>query len=69
MNQSADLTKPTIEASGKELKRVFGDDYLFEIPAYQRPYTWTTEQATELLDVLLMAMGENQFLFRRIFSN
>jgi len=48
--------KQTIEAKEQELKRIFSDDYLFEIPAYQRPYAWTTEQATELLDDLLTAM-------------
>ena len=51
--------KQTIEAKGQELKRIFSDDYLFEIPAYQRPYAWTTEQATELLDDLLTAMGDD----------
>ena len=51
--------KQTIEAREQELKRVFSDDYLFEIPAYQRPYAWTTEQATELLDDLLTAMGND----------
>ena len=51
--------KQTIEAKEQELKRIFSDDYLFEIPAYQRPYAWTTEQATELLDDLLTAMGDD----------
>lgn len=49
--------KQTIEAKEQELKRIFSDDYLFEIPAYQRPYAWTTEQTSELLDDLLKAMG------------
>ena len=51
--------KQTIEAREQELKRIFSDDYLFEIPAYQRPYAWTTEQATELLDDLLVAIGND----------
>lgn len=49
--------KQTIEAKEQELKRIFSDDYLFEIPAYQRPYAWTTEQVAELLDDLLTAMN------------
>ena len=49
--------KKTIKAEEQELKRIFSDDYLFEIPAYQRPYAWTTEQAAELLDDLLTVMG------------
>ena len=44
----------------QELKRIFSDDYLFEIPAYQRPYAWTTEQTAELLDDLLTAMGDEE---------
>ena len=46
-----------IEAKEQELKRIFSDDYLFEIPDYQRPYAWTTEQTSELLDDLIIAMG------------
>ena len=45
----------TIKAEEKLLGRVFSDDYVFEIPEYQRPYAWTTEQAGELLDDLLTA--------------
>ncbi|MHC8491243.1 DUF262 domain-containing protein [Thalassospira sp. SM2505] len=52
--------KQTIEAKEQELKRIFSDDYLFEIPAYQRPYSWTTEQAGELLDDLLSTMGHSE---------
>lgn len=54
--------KQTIEAKEQELKRIFGDDYLFEIPAYQRPYAWTTEQTAELLDDLLAAMDDDEQL-------
>lgn len=52
--------KQTIEAKEQELKRIFSDDYLFEIPAFQRPYSWTTEQAGELLDDLLGTMGKDE---------
>ena len=45
-----------IKASEQNLNTVFSDAYLFEIPLYQRPYAWTTEQADELLDDLLNAM-------------
>lgn len=46
------------EARELELKRVFGDDYLFEIPPYQRPYDWTTEETETLFNDLFNAMGE-----------
>lgn len=48
----------TIEAKELQLVRLFGDEYRFEIPEYQRPYAWTTEQTGELLDDLLHAMGQ-----------
>jgi uncharacterized protein with ParB-like and HNH nuclease domain len=52
--------KQTIEAKEQELKLIFSDDYLFQIPAYQRPYAWTTEQTSELLDDLMTAMGNSE---------
>ena len=48
-----------IKASEQNLDKVFCDDYLFEIPFYQRPYAWTTEEVGELLDDLLFAMGKD----------
>lgn len=35
------------------IQKIFSADYVFRIPDYQRPYSWTTEQAQELLDDLL----------------
>lgn len=48
----------TIKAEEKELKQIFSDDYFFEIPSYQRPYAWTTEQTGELLDDITVAVDE-----------
>ena len=50
----------TIKAEEKQLRRIFCDDYIFEIPDYQRPYAWTTEQTSELLDDLLVAMDTDE---------
>ena len=38
----------TLSAKEKNLSRVFSDDYVFVIPPYQRPYSWTTEEAGAL---------------------
>jgi Protein of unknown function DUF262/Protein of unknown function (DUF1524) len=46
----------TIEAGEKPLNDVFCDKYAFSIPAYQRPYAWTTEQAGELISDILDAV-------------
>ena len=53
--------KTTIEAGQKTLKDIFlGDTYRFEIPSYQRPYSWTTREARELLDDVVEAMEDGQ---------
>jgi hypothetical protein len=46
----------TLSAKEQPLSKIFGDDYVFSIPGYQRPYAWTTEQAGELFDDLLAYM-------------
>lgn len=42
-----------INASSKPLSLVFDKSYAFEIPVYQRPYSWELEQAELLLQDLL----------------
>jgi hypothetical protein len=49
----------TLEAHEQSLSKIFSSDYVFEIPGYQRPYSWTTEQAGELLSDLLDFMAAN----------
>ena len=46
----------SIKASEQNLNAIFSDTYIFEIPVFQRPYAWTTEQVDDLLDDLLYAM-------------
>ena len=46
---------PEINAGEFPIIGIFNDNYRFEIPNYQRPYAWTTEQSGELLDDLLHA--------------
>lgn len=50
----------TIKAAEKALKDVFCDQYVFRIPPYQRPYSWTQEQAADLLDDLIWAAGDEK---------
>jgi uncharacterized protein with ParB-like and HNH nuclease domain len=47
-----------IEAQEKTIGQIFSDSYAFEIPAYQRPYAWELDQATDLLNDLLEAMDQ-----------
>lgn len=45
--------KKTLSAEEMPLYKVFSDDYLFTIPTVQRPYSWTQDEAGDLLDDLL----------------
>ncbi|MEH2412845.1 DUF262 domain-containing protein [Nostoc sp.] len=47
-----------IHATEKALFKVFSNDFAFSIPAYQRPYAWTKDQASELLTDLLSFLGD-----------
>lgn len=50
----------TIHGGEQPIKKVFSDDFHFIIPLYQRPYSWTNEQAEELLQDLLEAMDSGE---------
>jgi hypothetical protein len=39
------------------LIKLFDNPYLFTVPAYQRPYSWTTREAGQLLEDLTIAAG------------
>jgi Protein of unknown function DUF262/Protein of unknown function (DUF1524) len=36
---------------------LFSSPFLFAVPAYQRPYSWTTKEAKQLLDDIVLAAG------------
>lgn len=48
----------TLDAHDKLIRDIFSGNDQFEIPDYQRPYAWTTEQVTELFDDLVSAMQD-----------
>ena len=50
----------TLEAHDKLIREIFEGSYQFEIPDYQRPYAWTTEQAEELFSDLMSAMQDTR---------
>ena len=52
------MTAIKIEGAGYQIKKVFSDDFVFNIPNYQRPYAWTTEQTEQLLIDLIDALGD-----------
>jgi hypothetical protein len=47
-----------IQGREHPIGKIFSDDFAFEIPDYQRPYSWTTEQAGQLLGDLQNALSE-----------
>ncbi len=52
------MTAIKIEGAGYPIKKVFSDDFIFNIPNYQRPYAWTSEQTEQLLVDLIDALGD-----------
>lgn len=42
----------SLDAGEFPLRKIFSSDFEFRIPDYQRPYSWGTEQALQLLDDL-----------------
>ncbi|MBV9229116.1 MAG: DUF262 domain-containing protein, partial [Chloroflexi bacterium] len=53
------MGQANIETTQYNIGQVFGGNFIFSIPLYQRAYAWTTEDAERLLDDLLDAMGES----------
>ncbi|ACC78955.1 DUF262 domain-containing protein [Nostoc punctiforme] len=48
-----------LQANDYPISKIFSNDFIFTIPLYQRPYAWTTEQAGELLEDLVTALGDS----------
>lgn len=48
----------SLKAEEYRLEKIFSDDFVYSIPPYQRPYSWTEDQASELLDDILAAQPE-----------
>lgn len=53
------MTVAKIHGAEYPVRKIFSNDFNFTIPLYQRPYSWTTEQAGELLDDLLSFIGSD----------
>lgn len=49
-----------ITAEQQTLVKVFSNDYLFEIPSYQRPYSWREEHVSTLLEDLLNGLERDK---------
>lgn len=47
------MSPVSIKAAEYPIYKILCDDYVFDIPQYQRPYSWTTENAQALLDDIL----------------
>jgi hypothetical protein len=46
----------SLTAHEKQVSQIFSNEYVFSIPGYQRPYSWTTDQAADLIDDLTSFM-------------
>lgn len=52
------MSQASIHGTEHSILKVFSNQFIFTIPNFQRPYAWTTEQASELIEDLLAFMGE-----------
>lgn len=48
-----------IEIQERNILQLFGDSYWFNIPSYQRPYVWTEENVSELLEDITYTFKNN----------
>src|SRR5262249_42208831 len=53
------MTIAKIHGSEYPIRKIFSNDFNFKVPLYQRPYSWTTEEAGELLDDLVSFIGSD----------
>jgi hypothetical protein len=51
------VARVQIKGGEYPIGKIFGKEFVFRIPLYQRPYAWQREQAEELLDDLLGFVG------------
>ena len=47
-----------LDAHATSLGKLLGAVHVFEVPAFQRAYSWTTEEAGQLIEDLLLALGD-----------
>jgi len=55
-----------IEAQHLYIKNLFDDDYLFEIPEFQRPFSWEQENFEKLFDDIKSAIKDNATHFNSL---
>ncbi len=54
------MGKVSIYGAGRPIREIFSPYFVFSVPLFQRPYAWTTEQAGDLLDDLLVFINEGK---------
>lgn len=54
------MTVAKIHGAEYPIRKIFSNDFNFKIPLYQRPYSWTTEQAEELFNDLISFIGSDK---------
>ena len=52
------MARIQIRGAEYSIGKIFSNDFVFNIPLYQRPYAWQQEQTEELLDDLLAFLGD-----------
>ena len=60
------MTAIEIKGAGYPIIKVFSDDFVFNIPNYQRPYAWTTEQTEQLITDFIDTLGDESTDIKQI---
>jgi uncharacterized protein with ParB-like and HNH nuclease domain len=53
------MTGSQIDAQEEFVHKLYGEDYLYQIPQFQRPFSWTEENFVDLIDDLTDAYEVN----------
>jgi len=62
------MNENKIHAQEEFVHKLFGEDYLYQIPKFQRPFSWTQENFVDLVDDLTDAYAVNADASGRILN-
>ncbi|MFD1513453.1 DUF262 domain-containing protein [Halomarina rubra] len=57
-----------IDAEEEFVHKLYGEDYLYQIPKFQRPFSWTEENFVDLVDDLTDAYESNSELYGNLLN-
>lgn len=62
------MTGSRIDAEEEFVHKLFGEDYLYQIPKFQRPFSWSEDNFADLVDDLIDAYESNATRFGELLD-